>query len=425
MSRAHTEASISELVQSCVRADRLQKSIAELATFGGREDGGVSRQALTAVELEARRYLIDKARKLGCEVLIDACANLFFMRPGTTSLAPVLTGSHVDTQPVGGRLDGAYGILAGLEVLEALNDSNIKTKRPIGVVVWTNEEGCRFRPGTMGSSTFVAPERLEEYQDCRDDSGTSFRDALSSAFTRLHDLPRGAQKIPLHAFVEAHIEQGPVLENANVALGTVIGIQGLRWYNVECTGIAAHAGTTPMDARSDAMTAAIIVAQQLIALPLLQEHPTLRLTLGHWIISPNSINTIPDYVQFSIDVRSSEDNVLASFEQSLDTILNSYTGRCKLKYSCVFARRFTRFPEQLLELVDIACLKASSRPALRMISGAFHDAMYLADHCPTCMIFVPSKDGISHNAAEYTSNEHLYLGARALAYVVTALAFDQ
>lgn len=405
-----------------VDARRLESSIAELARYGERPDGGVSRQALTDIDNDARRYLIEKAKRLGCELEVDECANLFFRRPGMTSLPPVLTGSHVDTQPVGGKLDGAYGIVAGLEVLEALNDARIQTKRPIEVVVWTNEEGSRFRPGAMGSSAFVAPSQLARYLDSADDAGVTFRDALAKSLAQLDDIVRRPPKVPVAAYVEAHIEQGPVLEKAGAALGAVTGIQGVRWYNVECNGVAAHAGTTPMDARLDAMTMAMDIARRLNELALRDASRTLRLTLGHWIVSPNSINTIPGSVVFSIDARSSQEQVLLEFERSLYEIIASHGQRSRMKATLIFSRSVTTFPSDLLELVSDACNKATGRQPIQMISGAFHDAMYLAEYCPTCMIFVQSKGGISHNPAEYSTPDHLYSGARALAYVVASLA---
>jgi beta-ureidopropionase / N-carbamoyl-L-amino-acid hydrolase len=405
-----------------VDAQRLESSIAELARYGGRPDGGVSRQALTDIDNDARRYLIERAKRLGCEPEVDDCANLFFRRRGISSLPPVLTGSHVDTQPVGGKLDGAYGVVAGLEVLEALNDAHIQTKRPIEVVVWTNEDGSRFRPGAMGSSAFIAPAKLSQYLDSADDDGVTFRDALARSLKQLHDIPPRSPKAPIAAFIEAHIEQGPVLEQAGVALGAVTGIQGVRWYNVECTGVAAHAGTTPMDVRLDAMTMAMDIARQLNELALRDGSRTLRLTLGHWIVSPNSINTIPGGVVFSIDVRSSEEPVLVDFERSLHEIIAAHGRRSHLKTTRIFARSPTTFPQHLHELVADACARVTGRQPVRMISGAFHDAMYLAEHCPTCMLFVRSKDGISHNPAEYSSPEDLHSGAKALASLVTTLA---
>ena len=406
-----------------VDARRLEASIAALARYGGRDDGGVSREALTDIENEARRYLVDKARSLGCEVAIDDCANLFFTRKGTETLPPVLTGSHVDTQPVGGKLDGAYGIVAGLEVLQALNDANVRTRRPIEVVVWTNEEGCRFSPGAMGSSAFVAPDRMQAFRESVDGDGVTLREALDKSFARMSDVPRRAQKIPVAAFVEAHIEQGPVLEKAGAPLGAVTGIQSVRWYKVDCPGVAAHAGTTPMDVRRDAMTTALDLAQRLNALASTEPYrSSMRLTLGNWVVRPNSINTIPGQVVFSIDVRSGDERVLEAFEKALHGIVDAHRDAREIKVERIFARAPTHFPDELQALVAKGCAEAAGRDPVRMISGAFHDSMYLAEHCPTCMIFVSSRDGISHNAAEYSSPGDLYLGAKALAYVVTTLA---
>lgn len=411
-----------ERAQEHINARRLWSSITELAQYGGRPDGGVSRQALTDIENDARRYLIEKAKRLGCDVTVDDCANLFFRRPGIESLPPVLTGSHIDTQPVGGKLDGAYGIVAGFEVLEALNDAGLRTKRPVDVVVWTNEEGSRFKPGAMGSSSFVTPHELRKYAGSVDDEGITFGAALENALKLISDVPRRTQQTAVAAFIEAHIEQGPVLEKAGVPLGAVTGIQSVHWYNVECTGMAAHAGTTPMDVRQDAMTMAIDIAQRLNALTSTDQFSTMRLTLGHWLVSPNSINTIPGQVVFSVDARSGDEQVLRNFERSLNRIIESHKDAPQIRTERIFARPPTHFPSDLQELVKTGCIKANGREPLKLISGAFHDSMYLAEHCPACMIFVLSKDGISHNAAEYSTPEDLYAGARALAYVVTTLA---
>lgn len=415
-----------EKAQDHVDSERLQSAIAALARFGGRDDGGVSRETLTEVDLDARRHLIAQARALGCEVEIDDCANLFFRRPGLTELPPVLTGSHADTQPVGGKLDGAYGVVAGLEVIAALNDAGIRTLRPIEVVAWTNEEGSRFGPGAMGSSAFVDPGRLAAYRESIDANQVRFGEALDLALQAVPELRRRPLKQPVAACVELHIEQGPVLERTSAPLGVVTGIQSVRWYRVTCTGMAAHAGTTPMDERADAMAAAVALAQQLYQQAALQADRQLRLTLGRWQISPNSINTIPGQVEFTIDVRCVEEDALQGFEQALRDAIQFHRWRSRIEIECLFSRPPTRFPEPMLALIERACARAcqlaSLAAPLRLTSGAFHDAMYLAEHCPTAMIFVPSKGGISHNAAEETSPRDLYLGAQALAYTVAALA---
>jgi N-carbamoyl-L-amino-acid hydrolase len=412
--------------QDHVDSARLQRALDALANFGGRDDGGVAREALTEIDLQARRHLVDQARALGCDVEIDACANLFFRRPGTAALPAVLTGSHADTQPVGGKLDGAYGVVAGLEVIAALNDAGVETLRPIEVVAWTNEEGSRFGPGAMGSSAFVDPARLPAYRASVDANGVSFGAALDAALLAMPDVMRRPLQQARAGYVELHIEQGPVLERAGVPLGVVTGIQSVRWYRVECVGSAAHAGTTPMDERSDAMAAAVGVAHQLYAHAQAEAASNLRLTLGRWQVNPNSINTIPGKVEFTIDVRCVDEAVLACFENTLRAIAQAFPWRGRIQFECIFARGTTRFSESMLTLIDQACARAarlSARAApQRLTSGAFHDAMYLAEHCPSAMIFVPSKGGISHNAAEATDPDDLFLGVQALAYTVVELA---
>lgn len=415
-----------ETVQDHVDGERLRLAIAQLATFGGRADGGVSRETLTDTDLAARRHLVDRARALGCVVEIDDCANLFFRRPGRSDLPPVLTGSHADTQPVGGKLDGAYGVVAGLEVIQALNDAGVQTARPVEVVAWTNEEGSRFGPGCMGSSAFVEPDRLAGYRAAVDGDGVTFGAALDRALQAMPDVPRRAPRQPLAGYVELHIEQGPVLEGAGVPLGVVTGIQSVRWYRVKAAGVAAHAGTTPMDVRADAMTACVQVAHRLYAQAAKVAASQLRLTLGRWVVGPNSINTIPGEVEFTIDVRCVDERVLAAFDATLREIVGAQAGRVRMELQPLFERAPTRFPQEMLTLLEQACARAcrlASRPGpIPVTSGAFHDAMYLADHCPTAMLFVPSLGGLSHNAAEETAHDDLVLGARALAYAVARLA---
>lgn len=409
-----------------VSSERLRTAIAELARYGGRDDGGVARETLTDMDLQARRYLIDRARAMGCAVEVDDCANLFFRRAGKTDLPPVMTGSHVDTQPVGGKLDGAYGIVAGLEVLQALQDAGVQTERPVEVAVWTNEEGSRFGPGCMGSSAYVDPARLAGYRAARDGAQLSFGEAVDRALQAIPDVPRRPMQQPLTGFVELHIEQGPVLETAGVPLGVVTGIQSVRWYRVKVTGVAAHAGTTPMTIRTDAMAACIQMAHRLYAEAARQQASGLRLTLGRWVVSPNSINTIPGEVEFTIDMRCVDESVLAEFDAVMRDIVQGSTGRTRIALDLIFERRPTHFPAEMTLLIEEACARAcqlAGTPApASLTSGAFHDAMYLADHCPTAMLFVPSKKGISHNALEETDHADLFMGAQALAYAVTRMA---
>jgi N-carbamoyl-L-amino-acid hydrolase len=398
-----------------VCAERLHGLLETLATFGPGERGGMNRQALSEEDFQARAWLIDRAQQLGCKVWADGCANLFIRREGREDLPPVMTGSHIDTQPTGGHLDGCYGVMAGLECLYALENAGIRTRRPIEVVVWTNEEGSRFSPGAMGSSAYVEPERLTTYRANRDAGGVSVGDALDAHAQRFADLP-GRGKIDVHAFVELHIEQGPVLENADIALGVVTGIQGVRWYQVCCKGASAHAGTTPMSMRRDAMLLALETVGRIDALADRLAADEKRLTFGRWNVLPNAINTIANEATFSIDFRHADPAVLAAFDEQLPSCLSSHT-----ELQSLFKHAPTAFDPAVIGLLEQACdATGSSRQAIR--SGAFHDAMYLAGHCPTGMLFVPSRDGISHNPLEFTEPAQLEAGARALAWVLVSLA---
>ncbi|SAL55738.1 allantoate amidohydrolase [Caballeronia sordidicola] len=401
---------------SSVNAARLLDSIQTLARFGAREDGGVDRPALSSIDIDARRHLIDRALALGCSVRTDACANLFFRREGLENLPPVMTGSHTDTQPTGGKLDGCYGVLAGLECLAALNDANIRTRRPLEVVAWTNEEGTRFQPGAMGSSAFTDPVLIERYMQARDSEGITLAAALAAhrdAFPSLATRPVQAQA---HAFMELHIEQGPLLELADVPLGVVTGIQGVRWYAVHCKGAAAHAGTTPMHARHDAMTLALAVRAELSALAHELGRDDTRITFGRWTVLPNSINTIASDVTFTVDFRHPDASVLHAFDKQLDACVERHA----VSREVLFAHPPVEFAPSIIRRVKDAC-NALSAPSMNITSGAFHDAMYLAKHCPSAMLFVPSRGGISHNPAESTGDDHLVLGTRALAHCLVHL----
>ncbi|MEA3113564.1 MAG: beta-ureidopropionase / N-carbamoyl-L-amino-acid hydrolase [Caballeronia sp.] len=401
---------------SYIDASRLLESIETLARFGAREDGGVDRPALSPTDIDARRFLIDRAVALGCTVHTDACANLFFRRSGLEDLPPVMTGSHVDTQPTGGKLDGCYGVLAGFECLAALNDAGIRTRRPLEVAAWTNEEGTRFQPGAMGSSAFVDPALIERYGQAKDADGISLNSALAAHREAFPSLEIRVIEESAHAFIELHIEQGPLLELANVPLGVVKGIQGVRWYAVRCKGVAAHAGTTPMHARHDAMTLAVCIRAEIAAFAHQLGGNDTRITFGRWTVMPNSINTIASEVTFSIDFRHPNPAVLHSFDAQLANCL----ARHAVTSEALFVHPPVDFAPAVIQRVADAC-DALGAPSLSITSGAFHDAMYLAKHCPSAMLFVPSRGGISHNPLEATDDDHLVLGARALAHCLVHL----
>ncbi|MFC3393747.1 M20 family metallo-hydrolase [Brenneria rubrifaciens] len=401
-------------VADCVSQARLLDNLATLSRFGALANGGVNRQALSADDLDARAWLIDLAQSLGCDVMTDEAANLFIRRAGVDDLPPVVTGSHIDTQPSGGNLDGCYGVMAGIECLTALNEAGIVTRRPLDVVIWTNEEGSRFAPGAMGSNAFVNPEYLAAYQNNQDQNGVTLKEALADCHRRF-SLPRRA-KYPMAAFIELHIEQGPVLEQAGLPLATVQGIQGVRWYQVVCSGQSAHAGTTPMSSRADAMTLARRLTDRIEN--ALSDVPAdqLRLTFGSWQVMPNSINTIAGQVSFTIDFRHPDAEVLARF----DTVIAGFAAD-NVTVTSLLHQAPVAFDPPLLAQQQ-ACCDALAIPTTQLVSGAFHDAMCLARHCPTSMFFVPSHKGISHNPAEYTDPHSLWLGARALACCLTELA---
>ncbi|OTP75680.1 M20 family metallo-hydrolase [Caballeronia sordidicola] len=399
-----------------INATRLLESIQTLARFGARDDGGVDRPALSTIDIEARRHLVERAIALGCTVRTDACANLFFRREGLQDLPPVMTGSHIDTQPTGGKLDGCYGVLAGFECLAALNDANIRTRRPFEVVAWTNEEGTRFQPGAMGSSAFVDPALLQHYGQAKDSNGITLAATLAAHRDAFPAIKTRAVQENAHAFVELHIEQGPLLELADIPLGVVTGIQGVRWYAVHCKGAAAHAGTTPMHARHDAMTLAVAVRAEISALAHQLGGDDTRITFGRWTVLPNSINTIASDVTFTVDFRHPDASVLDAF----DTRLSACIERHAATREALFTHPPVVFAPSVIRRVAEAC-NALSSPLMNITSGAFHDAMYLAKHCPAAMLFVPSRGGISHNPLEATDDDHLVLGTRALAHCLVQL----
>lgn len=393
----------------------LDSLLKKLSQFGALENGGVDRQALSDTELDAREWLVDEARALGCEIYTDDAANLFFRRPGRQDLPPVTTGSHIDTQPGGGNFDGCYGVLAGLACLKALNDAGITTERPVEVAIWTNEEGSRFAPGAMGSSAFTEPDSLAAFLAVAGEDGVSFAEALALHHQRFSTLARRPNR-DMACFVELHIEQGPLLEHLELPLAVVSGIQGVRWYQVQCQGESAHAGTTPMALRQDAMQLARSVASTIEASTLNPDDDALRLTFGRWQVTPNAVNTIPSQASFTLDFRHPDPAVLAQFDARMAQLASAQVSVAAL-LSCepvVFAAQINQVLNATAQALDIPCTG--------LLSGAFHDAMHLAGHCPTSMLFVPSHRGISHNPAEYTEPRALHTGARALAGSLTELS---
>ena len=406
---------------AAIDGGRLWRRHMEMAKIGATGRGGVDRQALSAAEAEARARLAGWARERGFAVEVDAIGNLYVRRPGREpALAPVMAGSHLDSQPTGGNFDGVYGVLAGFEVLEAMSEAGVETRRPVDIAAWTNEEGSRFQPPTMGSGVFAGALDLEAVLDARDGGGVSVREALAEALAATPAAGRRAIGFPISAYLEAHIEQGPVLETKGLTIGVVTGIQGLRWFSVEVTGQTAHAGTTPLKTRRDALSAAVAMVA---ALEVLMRDPTdiVRFTVGRFETAPNSPNTVPNRVFFTVDFRHPEADVLARLGDRVAAVCEAHKGACEVVVTETILSKPTTFDTRIVDTVR-AVSQRLGLSHMDIVSGATHDAKFLADVCPAGMIFVPCAGGISHSEEESAEADDLAAGARVLAEVLVELA---
>lgn len=390
---------------------RLWQSLMDLAAIGATPKGGVCRLALSDLDRQARDLFVHWAKEAGCTVRIDAIGNIFARRAGhNNALAPVMTGSHIDTQPTGGKFDGNYGVMAGLEVLRSLNDAGIETERPIEVAVWTNEEGSRFVPVMMGSGVFVGAFTLQDVLAQQDTKGISVEQALSGIG---YAGPITATP-PVHAYFEAHIEQGPVLEANNCVIGVVQGALGQRWYNVIIHGMESHAGPTPMTLRRDALLAASELTQAVNRIAM-ERLPHARGTVGAMEVFPNSRNVIPGRVTMTVDLRAPDDAMLLAMDTALRQACASIAEGHQLT---IDLDQVVYFPPQPFtpELVEgiRSAATALGYSSMDVISGAGHDAVYLARVAPTAMVFVPCAGGISHNEIEDAEPAHLEAGCNVL-----------
>jgi len=331
-----------------------------------------------------------------------------------------MTGSHMDSQPRGGRFDGIYGVLAGLEALQAMDEAGVKTRRPIELVAWTNEEGGRFPPCTMGSAVYTGARKLEDFLEVRDNEGVALRDALWQTLAATPGLARRPVQGPAAAYIEAHIEQGPLLENANKVIGVVTGIQGLRWFNIEVLGKTDHAGTTPLALRQDALRSAIQIVHALQELTR-DATDTVRFTVGRMLVTPNSPNSVASHVLFSVDVRHPDPATIDRLGKAVEPAAVTAAAPCIIKMTPTLHDDPCVFHPVVVDAVERAAneLKLSS---MRLPSGASHDAMYMARICPTGMIFVPCEKGVSHNEAENAKPADLAAGARVLTAALLELA---
>ena len=399
-----------------INGDRLWASLMELAQIGATPKGGVCRLTLTDLDKQGRDLVLGWARDAGMTITIDKIGNGFMRRAGrNNSLPPIMTGSHIDTQPTGGKFDGNYGVLAGIEVVRTLNDLGIETEAPIEVAFWTNEEGSRFVPVMMGSGVFAKAFTLEHAYAATDTEGKSVKGELE----RIGYI--GTQEPgdhPIGAYFETHIEQGPVLEDNDVTIGVVSGVLGIRWFDCTVTGMEAHAGPTPMALRKDAMLAATRIMQDVVAAA--HRHPPHgRGTVGMVQVFPNSRNVIPGRVKFSIDLRNATD---ALVDQMADEV-KAFAAKVgqehgvDVKIEMVSSYNAIQFHENCVDAVGRAAKKLgySNMPA---VSGAGHDAVYMAKLAPAGMIFIPCKDGISHNEIEDAKPEHITAGCNVLLHAM-------
>jgi N-carbamoyl-L-amino-acid hydrolase len=399
---------------------RLWESLMEMAEIGGLPNGGSCRTALSDEDIQGRNLFVSWCKDADCEVHIDQVGNIYASRPGSDSeRLPVATGSHLDTQPHGGKFDGVYGVLAGLEVVRTLNDANIQTIAPIDVVVWTNEEGVRFSPPLAGSCAYAGTVAVDTIHEAETIDGTQVKnDLLSSGY--MGNLVPGKRRFD--CFIEAHIEQGPILEATETKIGVVSSVQGIRWLVVSVTGQDAHAGTTPMDRRRDAVVGAARMITAANALPGLGDSD-LRLTVGRVDIEPNSGATIPGRVRFNCDIRHPDEATLEAFIEAIRSMAREIASQSDLEVDFDIPIQIppTPFAEGIVDLIRQSAteLGFSHRD---MLSGAGHDAMNVARVAPTGMIFVPCKDGISHNEAESATAPDLAAGAQTLLAALLARA---
>jgi beta-ureidopropionase / N-carbamoyl-L-amino-acid hydrolase len=395
-----------------IDGDRLWASLMDMAKIGATPKGGVCRLALTDLDRQGRDLLIAWAKAIGCTATVDRVGNVFVRREGTKpDLPAVATGSHLDTQPTGGKFDGVYGVLAGLEVLRTLHDAKIATDRALEVVVWTNEEGSRFSPAMMGSGAYAGVFPLAEVEAKTDIDGKRF-DAELEAIGYRGEAPVGGRNIG--AYFEAHIEQGPILEAEKKTIGIVTGAQGQRWYEVTVVGQEAHAGPTPMRRRKDALVGAARMIEAVNRIGL-DHQPYACATVGFVQSFPNSRNTIPGRVFFTVDFRHPDDARLASMDAALKAECADIAAKAGLSVEVKDFWYFppTPFAPHLVERVRDGA-KAFGYESMNIVSGAGHDAVYMARVCPSAMIFVPCEDGISHNEIEDASPSDLAAGCNVL-----------
>jgi N-carbamoyl-L-amino-acid hydrolase len=408
----NTAQSVLQSSQSHINGERLWQSLMELAQLGATAKGGVCRLALTDLDRQARDLFVRWCEEAGCTVTVDGVGNIFARRPGrNAALPPVMTGSHIDTQPTGGKFDGCFGVLAGVEVLRTLNDLGVETEAPLEVVVWTNEEGSRFAPCMMGSGVFAEKFTLAETLAKRDAEGVTVGEALNAIG---YAGTRAVSGHAVGAYFEAHIEQGPILEDQGKTIGVVLGALGQKWFDLTLKGVEAHAGPTPMHLRKDALVgaAAVVAAVNRVAL---EHQPHACGTVGCLQAYPGSRNVIPGEVRMTLDFRHLEPARLDSMIEEVRGVIEATSAKHGLSFELTPTADFPPlyFAERCVAAVRSAA-QGLGLSHMDIVSGAGHDAIFLAELGPAGMIFVPCEGGISHNEIENAAPTDLAAGCAVL-----------
>ncbi|MEP0175894.1 MAG: Zn-dependent hydrolase [Paraglaciecola sp.] len=403
-----------------INGERLWDSLMTMAEIGATDKGGCNRQALTDLDKAGRDLFVGWCEAIGCERRVDEMGNLFLRKAGTdNSLPPVLMGSHLDTQPTGGKFDGVYGVLGGLEVLRTLHDANITTLHPIEVAVWTNEEGARFSPAMVGSGVWCGDFSLDYGWQRTDKQGATIQQELER-IGYLGEAP--CAPFPIKAAFELHIEQGPILEAVGKQIGVVQGVQGMRWYDLVIHGQPVHAGPTPMEQRQDPVKAATQIIAQLYALAD-EFSPQARATFGDINVSPGSRNTVPETLTITVDLRHPNQDILVKMDQKFRQISEQVCNACDVKFDIVdeWDSPAVAFDQACIDAVRTS-VEDMDLPYEEMFSGAGHDSVYISKVAPTSMIFIPCEKGISHNEAENAKPEDITAGCQVLLGAIVKLA---
>ena len=402
-----------------INYERLKTKIDVLATIGTTPEGGVKRLALSDADKQGRDLVVEWMRDLHLNVKIDQIGNIFAIGEGQQDMQPVMTGSHIDTVYNGGNLDGNLGVLAGLEVIETLDENGIKTQRPLAVAVFTNEEGARFHPDMMGSLVYAAGLDLDTALSTTDDQGVILGEELKR-IGYAGDMCCG--EIVPHSFVELHIEQGPILEKENITIGAVENLQGISWTEVSINGQANHAGTTPMHLRYDAGYCAASLTT--FVRDLADDVGGGQVaTVGVIELKPNIINVVPAHARVTVDLRNANSELLIETEKRLESFLVQLASDNSIEIKTNKLARFEPvcFDQGIVEVIENTSTELNYHHC-RMTSGAGHDAQMMSRLCPTAMIFTPSINGISHNPAEATNEADLIAGTNVLLHTLLKLA---